>query len=104
MNTCDTCEHWDRQPDHTRRHFDHQKEVIDGVDVFGICRSGKLSCGGFHPLEDGLTSDYGYHVGGETEIYTGPKFVCLHHEWKIPPCKTTVMSWPLPEPPDQPKP
>jgi len=81
MNTCDTCKHWDRQPDHVFQPTEYQKPVGPPlVTVFGVCRAVFLSCGMAHPLPNGLTSDYGYHIGGETDIYTGPKFGCVHWE------------------------
>lgn len=76
MNTCDTCQHWERQKDYVAK-WKNPPEVR----VSGVCK--KVDVSWFEPDVDGIQVDRGYSLGDESEyMSTGPKFGCIFHSPK----------------------
>lgn len=79
--TCETCQHWDRQPDKVFQPTHWQKPVGEPIiTVSGICGKLNLSC--VDTPEDGIAYDASHCAYYGSQATTGPKFGCIFHKHK----------------------
>lgn len=66
MNTCDTCKWWDQSED-----------SFQFRPIQGKCTNQKVTGSDAKTTQDNVLMH-----GGWAELWTGPKFGCIHHEAK----------------------
>lgn len=82
--TCETCQHWERQPDDVFQHTLHQKPVgKPHIIRYGVCR--KIELHWLVPTEDSIATNEMHASEPADTLTTGINFGCIFHEPRTQP-------------------
>jgi hypothetical protein len=87
MNTCDTCKYWQVNPDYEFTNVcaclcPKMKAASYGRPAIGITSEAALMGWNGEKWQDLAADELGMFVDDGVDLFTGPKFGCIHHEAK----------------------